>query len=147
MSFPFRYIFHSLAISLMFVLVTPGCSKQENRSEIPVVAVNFMINPNLTEYLELNGVGGWVTVTGGYRGIIIYRKSISEFMAFERACPYDWEVTTARVDVEASGLTAMCPSCKSKFILLDGTPFEGPSPYALKQYQTQYDGNLLYIFN
>jgi Rieske Fe-S protein len=147
MSFPFRSIFYPLAIPLMFVFTTAGCSKEEKKNEIPVVAVYFTIDPNSTEYLELNGVGGWVTVTGGYRGIIIYRKSITEFMAFERACPYDWEVTTARVDVEASGLTAMCPSCKSRYILLDGTPYDGPTHYALKQYQTQYDGNLLYIFN
>jgi nitrite reductase/ring-hydroxylating ferredoxin subunit len=131
----------------MLVLVISGCSKEEKTNEIPVIGVNFVINPNSTEYLELNGTGGWVTVTGGYRGIIIYRKSISEFMAFERACPYDWQITAARLDVEASGLTAVCPSCKSKFILLDGTPYEGPSHYALKQYQAQYDGNLLYIFN
>ena len=133
--------------ALIVLLVITGCSKEEKKNEIPVVAVSFVINPNSTEYLELNGVGGWVTVTGGYRGIIVYRKSISEFMAFERGCPYDWELTEARVDVEASGMTAICPSCKSKFILLDGTPFEGPTHYPLKQYQTQFDGNLLYISN
>ena len=147
MSFPYRNRFLPFAILWMFFLASSGCSKEEKKNEIPVVAVNFMINPNSTEYLELNGVGGTVTVTGGYRGIIIYRKSISEFMAFERACPYDWDVTTARVELEASGMTAICPSCKSRYILLDGTPYEGPTHYALKQYQTQYDGNLLYIFN
>jgi nitrite reductase/ring-hydroxylating ferredoxin subunit len=129
------------------LLVITGCSKEEKRNEIPVVAVSFVIDPNSTEYLELNGVGGWVTLTGGYRGIIVYRKSISEFMAFERACPYDWELIDARIEVDPSGLTATCPSCKSSFILIDGTPYEGPTPYPLKQYQTQFDGNLLYVSN
>lgn len=147
MRFPYRIIFHPFIIPFIVLLGITACSKEKNSNEIPVVAVNFVITPNSTEYLELNGVGGWVTVTGGYRGIIIYRKSITEFMAFERACPFDWEQTNARVEVEVSGLTAICPSCKSKFILLDGTPFEGPSNYPLKPYQTQYDGNLLYIFN
>jgi nitrite reductase/ring-hydroxylating ferredoxin subunit len=137
---------HLIYIPAIF-LVIAGCSKEEKRNEIPVVAVSFIINPNSTEYQELNGTGGWVYLTGGYRGIIVYKKSDYEFMAYERACPYDWELTDARIDVEASWLTTICPSCKSKYILTDGTPFEGPTHYALKQYQTQYDGTLLYISN
>lgn len=128
-------------------LVLIGCSKEEKKNEIPVVAVSFVINPNSTEYIELNGTGGWVYLTGGYRGIIVYKKSDYEFMAYERACPYDWELTDARIDVEATWLTTTCPSCKSRYILTDGTPIEGPTHYALKQYQTQYDGTLLYISN
>ena len=147
MHFFFRFVFIPFIICSIIFFGLTACSKEENKNEIPVVSVNFVITPNSTEYLELNAVGGWVTVTGGYRGIIIYRKSSSEFMAFERACPYDWQETDARVDIEASGLTVVCPSCQSKFILIDGTPFEGPSHYPLKQYQTQYDGNLLYISN
>jgi len=142
-----RLTIYLLVTVLIVLLVITGCSKEEPRNEIPVVAVNFFINPNSTEYLELNGAGGWVYLTGGYRGIIVYRKSDTEFMAFERACPYDWELTDARIEVDPSGLTAACPSCQSQFIMLDGTPFEGPTHYPLKQYQTQYDGNLLYIFN
>ena len=134
-------------IGFLFFLGMEGCSKQEQQNEIPVVPVNFVVYPNSTEYLELNVVNGWVAVTGGYRGIIIFRTSMTEFMAFERACPYDWELTDARIDVEPSWLTTICPSCKSKYILTDGTPFEGPTHYALKQYQTQYDGTLLYISN
>jgi len=145
--FSFISASHSWMILIILFFGLTGCSKEQNQDNIPVVAVNFFVYPNSTEYLELNAVGGWVTVTGGYRGIIIYRKSVSEFMAFERACPYDWEQTDARVEVEASGLTALCPSCKSKYIIIDGTPYEGPTTYPLKQYQTQYDGNQLYIFN
>jgi len=140
----------SLILCSVYVIISIGisaCSKEKNPNEIPVVAVNFYINPNSTEYLELNAVGGWVYLTGGYRGIIVYRKSFTEFMAYERACPYDWQEDDGRVEVETSGLTALCPACKSKYILLDGSPYEGPTTYPLKQYQTQYDGNLLYIFN
>ena len=147
MRFSFRTTFHNLLNVLIVVLVIAGCSKEEQENEIPFVPVSFTIDPNSTEYLELNGVGGWVNLTGGYRGIIVYRKSTYEFMAYERGCPYDWEKTDARVEVEASGMTAVCPSCNSKFILMDGTPYEGPTHYPLKQYQTQYDGNLLFVFN
>jgi nitrite reductase/ring-hydroxylating ferredoxin subunit len=125
-----------------------NCKKNESQqTDIPVVPVNISLNPNSTEYIHLNPVNGWETITGGYRGIIVYRKSVNEFVAFERACPYDWSISTSRLVVDASGITAACPNCKSKFILLDGTPYEGPSRYPLKQYQTSYDGFLLYIFN
>jgi nitrite reductase/ring-hydroxylating ferredoxin subunit len=142
-----RKNFTILILGLMLLLYISGCSKEENKNEIPVVGVSFVIDPNSTEYLELNGVGGWVNLTGGYKGIIVYRKSSSEFMAYERACPYDWEVPEARVEVDPSGLFAACPSCKSKFILIDGSAFEGPTHYPLKQYQTQFDGTLLYVTN
>lgn len=109
--------------------------------------MNFFIDPNSTEYLDLNAPGGWVYVTGGYRGILIYRLTITEFLAYERTCPYDPEIPEARVEVEESEVTCACPVCGSKYILLDGSPFEGPSPYLLKQYRTTYDGSLLYIEN
>lgn len=141
-----RSIFHFFIFPVILVSGLTACSKEQNPNEIPSVAVNFFIYPNSTEYIELN-TQGWVAVTGGYRGIIVYRKSATEYMAFERACPYDWDQASGRIEVEASGLTAYCPGCKSKYILLDGTPFEGPTKYPLKQYQTQFDGNQLYIFN
>ena len=141
-----RFVFYFLICPVILVYGLNACSKEQNQNDIPDVAVNFFIYPNSTEYLELN-TQGWVAVTGGYRGIIIYRKSATEYMAFERACPHDWDQANGRVEVEGSGLTALCPNCQSKYILLDGTPFEGPTKYPLKQYQTQYDGNQLYIFN
>lgn len=137
----------SLTLGLFFLLLS-GCSKQsENANDIPYVLVNFSINPNSTEYIRLNTVDGWEYLTGGYKGILVFRKSVNEFVSFERACPYDWQNTNARIVVDTSGITAYCPVCKSKYILLDGTPYSGPSRYPLKQYQTSYDGNLLYIYN
>lgn len=132
----------------LFFLLLPGCSKKsENANDIPYVFVNFSINPNSTEYIRLNTVNGSEYLTGGYKGILVFRKSVNEFVSFERACPYDWQSTNARIVIDTSGITAYCPVCKSKYILLDGTPYSGPSRYPLKQYQTSYDGNLLYISN
>ena len=139
-------------LSVLFVF--GSCKKEDPQNEIPDVPdeipdvpVNFSLDPNSTQYLELNVVNGWVYLTGGYRGILVFRKSVTEFMAYERACPYDWDLANARLEVDVSGITAVCPSCQSKFILLDGSPYEGPSPYPMKQYQTTYDGILLYIYN
>jgi len=134
-------------ISGFILFLITGCKKEEQAIDIPYVYVNFSLNPNSTEYINLNVVNGWETVTGGYQGILIFRSSINEFVAFERACPYDPLTPGAQIRVEASGITCFCPICKSRFIMTDGTPFEGPSHFPLKQYTTTYDGYLLYIYN
>jgi nitrite reductase/ring-hydroxylating ferredoxin subunit len=131
--------------ALFFLMVS--CKKEEQSTEIPYVYVNFSLNPNGTEYLQLNAVNGWETVYGGYNGILIFRKSIDEFAAFERACPYDPLKTGAQIKVDKSGITCYCPVCGSKFIMNDGTPYEGPSHFPLKQYSTMYDGAILYVSN
>jgi len=131
----------------LLILILLSCGKENTRPEIPDVPVSFVINPNTTEYNELSHVDGWIYLTGGYNGILVYRISLTEFVAFERACPWDFQNDTARVQVEASGITCACPVCGSKYIMTDGTPFDGPSRLILKQYQTTYEGGLLYIYN
>jgi nitrite reductase/ring-hydroxylating ferredoxin subunit len=129
------------------LLFFSSCKKEEPAPEIPYVYVNFSLNPNGTQYINLNVVNGWETVYGGYNGILIFRKSVNEFAVFERACPYDPKTEGAQVRVEASGITCYCPICGSKFILTDGTPYMGPSRFSLKQYNTVYDGAMLYVSN
>jgi len=128
-------------------LLVSACKKEVNAPVIPYVYVNFSLNPNGTQFIHLNSVNGWETVTGGYNGILLFRKSINEFMAFERACPYDPLATGAQVRVDTSWITCYCPVCKSKYILYDGSPYQGVSHFPLKQYTTNYDGNLLYVSN
>jgi nitrite reductase/ring-hydroxylating ferredoxin subunit len=136
-----------LALVFLFVFLFPQCKKEKQQNEIPSVAVNIAINPNSTEFIHLNTVNGWEYLTGGYRGIIVFRASTNGFMAFERSCPYDWNLTSTRIVVDSSGITTRCPSCNSKFILTDGSPFSGPSAYPMKQYQTSFNGVTLYIYN
>ncbi|MCX6247015.1 MAG: hypothetical protein NTW10_04725 [Bacteroidetes bacterium] len=142
----FRYT-ASVLLILLFVCFLPQCKKEKQQNDIPVIAVNIALDPNSTEYLRLNTVTGWEYLTGGYRGIIVYRATPNGFMAYERACPYDWDKTSSRMVVDSSGMTTYCPSCTSKFILTDGSPISGPSPYPMKQYRTTYNGSILYIYN
>ena len=136
----------SFILGLLFFLAI-SCKKEVQPTEIPYVYVNFSLNPNSTLYDHLNVVNGWETVSGGYNGILIFRSGIDEFVAFERACPNDPLVTGAQIRVETSGITCYCPVCGSKFIMNDGTPYEGPSHFPLKQYTTMYDGMMLYVSN
>jgi nitrite reductase/ring-hydroxylating ferredoxin subunit len=145
-NFKIQNIRYLLLFSVILIIIC-SCKKEEQAPEIPYVYVNLILNPNGTEYINLNVVNGWETVRGGYNGILIFRKAVNEFSAFERACPYDPLVSGAQVRVDESGITCYCPVCNSKFIMVDGTPYEGPSHFPLKQYTTVYDGAMLYISN
>ncbi len=146
-TYPWSLTVRVISLFCLSGIFTVACKKETPPPEIPYVYVNFILNPNGTQYIHLNSVNGWETVTGGYKGILIFRKSVNEFSAFERACPYDPLITGAQVRVDTSGITCYCPVCNSKYIMVDGTPYEGVSRYPLKQYTTNYDGNMLYISN
>lgn len=121
--------------------------KKDVRHEIPNVYVNLYIDPNSTMYFQLNTVGGWLHLTGGYRGITVYRASVDEFVCFERTCPHDADQESAYVDVDQNGLTLTCKTCSSQFLILDGSVVTGPATIPLKKYNNTYDGLVLHIYN
>ncbi len=136
---------HKLFIPLLFTfLFISSCKSDENEDLIPYVTVNFTVYPNTIDFIP---IGQYEYFTGGYKGIIIYRPQENEFMAYERACPHDPLTEGARVVVDGSGLIAVDTVCGSKFILLDGSPIEGPAKITLKQYRTSYNGDALFVYN
>lgn len=143
----FRNVLRFIVL-LLIILSSTSCRKDKAKN-IPYANVNIYIKPNSTEFLELNSIGGWVYLTAEYpsRGLIVYRLGPDDFMAYERTCPYDPDLDCARVEVEASGSTAVDSCCMSRFILHDGSPFDGPASLPLKHFQTSYDGITLHIFN
>lgn len=141
-----KFIVQYSFILLCFAFLFSACKKDE-KEYVPNVYVNFQIDPNSTMYLSLNMVGGWVYVTGGVKGIIIYREDQEHFRAYDRACPYDYDVEGSIVDMEPSGLTMLDSLCGSRYIITDGSVLNGPTTRGLKAYRTSYDGRLLYVYN
>ena len=140
-------IFVAVIISV-FIFSIIGCGGKEDHDSIPEVAVSLSIDVNSTMYIELNTIGGWVYLTGGYRGIIVYRVDVDEFVAYDRACPFDPYVKISRITMDPSGITCSdTASCDSKFGILDGSVIDGPATIPLKRYYTYYDGNMLTINN
>lgn len=132
---------------LFFLLPLLVSCKKNNPNPVPDVYVNLYLNITSTIYLELSSVGGFVNITGGYRGIVVYRVSSDEFVAFDRACPYDWQSDNGYVTVDTSGLTLTCAACGSQYLILDGSNVKGPSAIMLKQYRNDFDGNNLHLYN
>jgi Rieske Fe-S protein len=123
--------------------------KCKNKNDvIPYVYVDYYIYLNDPDFSSLNAVGNYVYVTGGYRGMIIYRRSIDEFAAYDRACTFDPSKDCEKVELDETGLVAECPCCESKYTIYDGYVMEGPASLPLKEYHTSFDGNtLIHIYN
>lgn len=130
---------------LLIIFFLASCGDENDETAIPYVYVNFTIYPNTLDFIP---DGGFEYFTGGYKGIIIYRPLHDEFMAFERACPYDPLDENSRIVVESSGIIAAdTASCGSRFLMTDGSPIQGPATVGLKQYRTRYDGYSLTVSN
>lgn len=139
-----------IGISLIVVLLLSSawsCNKKVEHENIPNVAVNLYLDISSTLYIELSTIGGFVYVTGGYKGIVIYRVSPDEFVAYDRACPFDPTLACARIEMDPSGITMTDSCCGSNFSVLDGSIIKGPATQPLKRYHTQYDGQILRVWN
>jgi hypothetical protein len=114
-------------------------SCDDNKSSIPVVPVDIYVDLTDPLYSDLQNVGGYVYITGGVNGILVYRSSMDDFKAFERTCPYDPDCGKVSVDESSfNAVDTVC--CKSEFsLLLDGAVSQGPAQLPLKQYMCVYD--------
>lgn len=132
--------------------------EEEKQKIIPQTYVNFSLRLDDPQFIALNSVGNAVVITSSYdgsnsagydsNGIILYRASQDEFYAFDRTCTYDVEKSIA-VEIDESGIMAVCPECGSTYVLPNiGFPTkESPSKYALHHYQTSFDGLYVHVFN
>ncbi len=135
-------------ILILLILFVSSC-KKNNGNPIPNIPFDITIDINLPSYSALTGVGGYTYAIGGSRGIIIYRRSIEEFVAFDRHSPEDPDgLCPQPLYPDTSNFLVLIDSCSQKrFSLYDGSPMSG-SEYGLRQYQTEYNGsNLLRIYN
>ena len=137
----------ALALLLCMIMLPQSSCQKEAYPNIPNVYVNMYLDISSTLYVELATVGGYVYLTGGYRGLIVYRSSNEQFVAFERCCPYDADLSSAVVKVDPSGLTMTDSTCMSTYLILDGSVVSGPATMPLKQYNTSFNGDDLHIFN
>jgi hypothetical protein len=133
-------------LRLMILLLFLGSCRDRNRDRVPDVPVNIAININQPDFFNLTVSQGWVYVTGGSRGIIVYRKSDNEFIALERHSPYKPEDNCA-VTVDDDGSIVTDPCSDSKWLIMDGSIVQGPTAYPLQTYSTSFTNPMLYITN
>lgn len=135
-----------LPVMMLFVVCSSSCDK-EGKEQVPNVYVNFMVDINTGQYTDLQIIGGWIYVTGGYRGIILHRSSMEEIVALDRTSTYQPETLGTQIFVEANNLTAADTLNGMRYLLLDGSVIEGPVSTPLKKYRTTLSGSTLHVYN
>lgn len=154
-------------ILALLPLMCHGCRQIPDNPNVPHAYINFTINLNDYQYHDLWYTSGFMYLTSEAestsRGIIVYRLSDNEFLAYDRIPPNypnactDSQGNTTRLVVESLFAVDHCNS--AYYNILNGEIFIGEDPdmipsfvgdeyiYPLIQYHTSYDGVQLRIYN
>ena len=137
-----------------------SCNKKND--VIPNTYVNFTLDLNDPEFVNLSAFGGSVTVNSstnnwgagaaGFDGNgIIICYGVDEFYAYDRTCPHDYvnNSLSIKVNIDPGNSTiAICPKCGTKYgLTVGGTPVSGVGRYPLKNYKTSVQGNDVLVWN
>jgi len=140
------------------LLIFVSCAKKK-KEIIPNTYVNFTIRLDDPMFTNLHAIGNSVIITSeyagrssagyDYNGIIVYRFSEDEFYAFDRTCPYNISNSISVTTENTSDPIAKCPECGSEYVLpsLAFPTEKGPSRVPLKQYNTNFDGVTISVYN
>tara|TARA_Y100000589_G_scaffold198787_1_gene187658 strand:- start:19823 stop:20227 length:405 start_codon:yes stop_codon:yes gene_type:complete len=131
-------------IILLIVLFHFGCENEVY--DFPQVDVNLNLYINNPEFFNIEAPGGWIYLNGGVAGILLYRKNLYEFIAYDRASTYN-PVADCGITVDLDNIILKDPCSDSQFLITDGSVIQGPASQALKRYNTNLYGNNLSIYN
>lgn len=134
-----------LFILVCFALISSRCRNRDN-GLVPSVPFNITINVLTPEFFDLQVPSGWVYYTGGSRGLVIYRKTESEFVVLERHSTYRPEDNCAVVVMD-DGVILDDPCSDSQWLIMDGSIVNGPTAMPLRTYSNYYQEPYLYINN
>lgn len=151
------FLFAALLLQLLY-----ACS-DENNDVIPDITVDFRIYFSDPEFFNLNNAPGSSVLissahtylgygTGGYdnNGIIVHNSGLEgfEYYAFDRTCPHCYTTESESIAVNVDGVFALCPRCSTSYAMgSSGMPHSGPGKYYLKNYNTDYFGSGVRVWN
>lgn len=144
-----------------------GCTPSPQNPNRPILPTSITIYPNTMQYQKLNFVSGWLYITSDVestsRGIIVYRMSDTEFLAYDRLPPNepdactDSQGNTTRMVVDFPFVVDHCNNAYYNILngqiiirepdMVPNFPTDGTTIYPLIQYHTTYDGSRLTITN
>ena len=152
---------------LMLLPFLSGCREAPQNPNRPILPAPITIYPNTLQYQELNFVSGWIYITSDVestsRGIIVYRESDTEFLAYDRMPPNepdactDSQGNTKRLVVDFPFVVDPCNNAYYNILngqiivrepdMIPSFPTDGTTVYPLIQYHTSFDGSKLIITN
>lgn len=145
-------------IALLFTLfliisslnIINSCSERNDTvSCFPNSVISVQLNLSFGAYYELQNVGGWMYINeqerSGTRGLIVYRRSPSVFMIYDRNAPHLCPDNNTTLEVK-NGISVYCPKDGAEWILSTGEPTK-IAKTAPKTYGYSFSGNILSIYN
>lgn len=118
-------IFTLLIISCLHI---NSCGTREDTvSCFPSSPIDVTLNLNLAAYNNLNYVGGWIYVDeqqSGTRGLIVVRRSDTQFMVYDRNAPHLCPDVNTTLEVK-DNISIINPKDNAQWILLTGQPTSG----------------------
>ena len=133
---------------VLFIGLALILSCKKNKEIIPTTKFDEYINTSLPQYVALQTPLNYIYYDrAGSRGIIIYRRTSSDFTILERTCTFDPSSGSAQIEVMTDNVTCVDSTCGSKFSIFDGGLMNGPATQPLQQYQYTFDGTTLHIYN
>ena len=159
----------TVAILMLFaVMALHGCGKYPVNPNYPNAIINITINLNHVDYYDLRVVSGYAYLTSDplstSRGIIVYRLSQEEFVAYDRLPPNepnactDSQGNTTRLVVESPYVVDHCNNAyynilngdiiiNEEFGMMPSFAIDSVPVYPLIQYHTSFNGYELHIYN
>ncbi|HKK61416.1 MAG TPA: hypothetical protein VJ951_02580 [Bacteroidales bacterium] len=139
-----RARFISALLLIFAISIFTRCDNTEYL--IPYVRIDLHLN--IIGELGNPAITSYVLVDGGVNGLIVYREDYGNFHVYDRTCTqYPDHNTKVMPDEDFEGVFT-CPECESKYMLLNGaSPISGPATFALHEYVSVVEGDLLHIYN
>ncbi|MPS73285.1 MAG: hypothetical protein E2590_09070 [Chryseobacterium sp.] len=144
-------------IALLFTLfliisslsIINSCRERDDTvSCFPDSVISVQLNLSLPQYYTLQNVGGWLYIDeqqSGTRGLIVYRRSNTVFMIYDRNAPHLCPDNDTTLEVK-DGTSINCPKDGAQWFLSSGEPTK-IAKTAPKTYGYSFTGNILSIYN
>jgi hypothetical protein len=142
----FLQVILSIFLGVIVISQINSCTPDLGDDQIPIQPfADIVVQLNLPQYVKLATNGGSMEISGGVRGIILYRQSSTSYIAFEKNCSYHPNDACATVEVHSSTLYMIDACCGSTFRFPDGEPNGGIAWRPLRRYLTLLTGNTLTV--
>ncbi len=127
---------------VVFFLVANFSACRRNLHPVPDIPFNININFDLPSYSGLQSIGGFAYVeNAGVKGLVVYRRTMDEFVAFDRMSPAPGGDTCAPIYVDPDNMLILLDECTpSQFSLFDGSLIQGPAEWGLRAYRIVWNG-------
>jgi nitrite reductase/ring-hydroxylating ferredoxin subunit len=129
------------AICVMAMLfIQSACRRNNTDPLLQAYPLDVVVNINEPSYFDLTAVGGWLYFNSGTARLILYRRSIDEFKAYDNRSTYQTN-NDCVVEVLSDNITAKDHCSDSKWILTDGSVIHGPATRPLLEYKASYNSS------